>query len=68
MTERKRVEEELLVQKAYLEELFQCAPEGIVVLNNEGSVAAREPRISADVRLRVRRSPRIVYRQPHRAG
>jgi two-component system, cell cycle sensor histidine kinase and response regulator CckA len=38
VTERKRVEEELLVQKAYLEELFQCAPEGIVVLNNEGRV------------------------------
>ncbi len=38
VTERKRAEEELQVQKAYLEELFQCAPEGIVVLNNEGSV------------------------------
>jgi len=38
VTERKCAQEELQVQKAYLEELFQCAPEGIVVLNNGGSV------------------------------
>lgn len=38
VTERKQAEEELQVQKAYLEELFQSAPEGVVVLNNEGTI------------------------------
>ena len=38
ITERKRTEEELQVQGAYLEELFQSAPEGIVVLNNQGII------------------------------
>lgn len=38
VTERKTAEEELQVQKAYLEELFQTAPEGIVILNNDGII------------------------------
>ena len=38
ITERKVAENEIQVQKAYLEELFQSAPEGIVVLNNSGSI------------------------------
>ena len=37
ITERKQAEDELLVQKAYLEELFESAPEGVAVLNNEGA-------------------------------
>ncbi len=38
ITQRKATEEELQVQKAYLEELFQSAPEGIVILTNDGLV------------------------------
>ena len=38
ITERKHTEQELLVQTAYLEELFQSAPEGIVILSKEGRV------------------------------
>ncbi|HWR34798.1 MAG TPA: PAS domain S-box protein [Clostridia bacterium] len=38
VTERKYAQEELQLQKAYLEELYECAPEGIVVLNNDGQV------------------------------
>jgi len=38
ITERKRAEQELQVQKTHLEELFQTAPEGIVVLDQTGRV------------------------------
>lgn len=35
---RKRPSEDLLLQKALLEQLFDCAPEGIIVQSNEGVV------------------------------
>jgi len=38
ITERKSVESNLQVQKAYLEQLFESAPEAIVVLDNDGNV------------------------------
>jgi PAS domain S-box-containing protein len=38
ITERKRAEEEVLVQKTYLEKLFNSAPEGIVWHDNEDVV------------------------------
>jgi two-component system, cell cycle sensor histidine kinase and response regulator CckA len=38
ITERKQVERDLKVQKAYLEELLQAAPEGILVLDEKGRV------------------------------
>jgi len=36
ITDRKRANEDLLLQKALLEQLFDCAPEGIVVQSNDG--------------------------------
>lgn len=38
ITDRKRSSEDLLLQKALLEQLFECAPEGIVVQSNDGRV------------------------------
>ncbi|MCL5266636.1 MAG: PAS domain S-box protein [Bacteroidetes bacterium] len=38
ITERKKAEEEILVQKTYLEKLFNSAPEGIVWHNNDDVV------------------------------
>jgi two-component system cell cycle sensor histidine kinase/response regulator CckA len=38
ITERKRAEQELQIQKKQLEELFQTAPEGIVILDSLGKV------------------------------
>ncbi|HTK96171.1 MAG TPA: PAS domain S-box protein [Terriglobales bacterium] len=38
ITERKEAEATLQVQKAYLEQLFESAPEAIVVLNNDGDI------------------------------
>ncbi|MDP9267191.1 MAG: PAS domain S-box protein [Acidobacteriota bacterium] len=38
ITERKAVESNLQVQKAYLEQLFESAPEAIVVLDNDANV------------------------------
>jgi two-component system cell cycle sensor histidine kinase/response regulator CckA len=38
VTERKNAEAELLVEKAYLEELFENAPEAIVLVDNESRV------------------------------
>jgi PAS domain S-box-containing protein len=38
ITERKTAEEELRVEKAYLEELFQSAPESIVLVDNNSNV------------------------------
>jgi two-component system, cell cycle sensor histidine kinase and response regulator CckA len=38
ITERKRTEQELQIQKKQLEELFQTAPEGIVILDPSGAV------------------------------
>ncbi len=38
ITERKTAEEELQVEKAYLEELFQSAPEAIVLVDNDSNV------------------------------
>lgn len=38
ITGRKRATEELLLEKALLEQLFDCAPEGIVVQSNDGRV------------------------------
>ncbi|MFB3915668.1 MAG: PAS domain S-box protein [Terriglobales bacterium] len=38
ISENKRSSEELLLQKAYLEQLFECAPEGIVVRDNSGRI------------------------------
>ena len=39
VVQRERAQEELEVQKAYLERLFESAPEAIVVLDEEGRVA-----------------------------
>ena len=38
VTERKKQEEELRVQKAYFEHLFETAPEGIIVRDKQGRV------------------------------
>ncbi len=38
ITERKRAEEALQIQKVYLEELFEHAPEAIVILDNEDRI------------------------------
>ena len=38
ITERKRAEQDLQIQKKQLEELFQTAPEGIVILDPDGHV------------------------------
>ncbi|MBT7787991.1 MAG: PAS domain S-box protein, partial [Calditrichaeota bacterium] len=38
ITERKQAEKELEIQKAYLEELFESAPEAIVILDNEDRI------------------------------
>lgn len=38
VTDRKRANEDLLLEKALLEQLFDCAPEGIVVQSNDGRV------------------------------
>ncbi len=38
ITDRKHANEELLLEKALLEQLFDCAPEGIVVQSNDGRV------------------------------
>lgn len=38
ITDRRRTEDELQIQKAYHEELIESAPEGIVVLNNESRI------------------------------
>jgi PAS domain S-box-containing protein len=38
ITERKTAEEELRIEKAYLEELFQSAPEAIVLVDNDSNV------------------------------
>ena len=38
ITERKRAEQDLQIQKKQLEELFQTAPEGIVILDPSGAV------------------------------
>jgi PAS domain S-box-containing protein len=38
ITERKRAEEELQIQQAYLDQLFENAPEGIVLLDTEDRV------------------------------
>ena len=39
ITQRKKAEEELLIQKTYLEKLFNSAPEAIVLLNNDDLIA-----------------------------
>jgi len=38
ITERKQAEQNLQVQKAYLEQLFESAPEGIAVIDAEGKI------------------------------
>ena len=38
ITERKRASEELLVQKAYFEQLFEFAPEAILIEDNDGRI------------------------------
>ncbi len=38
ITERKKAEEEILVQKSYFQQLFENSPEGIVILDNQDKI------------------------------
>jgi len=38
ITERKKAEEEILLQKSYFQQLFESSPEGIVILNNQDRI------------------------------
>ncbi|MCI0448632.1 MAG: PAS domain S-box protein [Chlorobi bacterium] len=38
ITERKKAEEEILIQKSYFQQLFESSPEGIVILNNQDGI------------------------------
>lgn len=38
ISERKKAEEELILQKSYFQQLFENSPEGIIILNNEDKV------------------------------